>query len=405
MLLHGKAIDSLTEDDLLALIGTEEDKTIDFKGHGYRYTDPKDDRWKGELLTDVTSFANADGGWIVCGMAENEGTATELIGLSEINPDEERRRLEQCINTGIEPLIHGLRVRIIDLPSAEGRTIVFYIPRSLTAPHRVKATRKFHVRRSNWNDEMNMDEVRAAFNLSSSYVEQIRSFRSQRLQALANNNLEELPVLLTDGYRMVLHVVPLLFSEPSSQVDLSVFGSRTPPRWVHQTYFHYGRHNLEGFVRPNGNAPASTPLGGYIQVFRNGAIEAVETGSTHQQGDRPLIGLTSIENFALENLGTCLPIQQNLGITPPLVIMLSLVGVKEHVFINYIGARFNIDHPPVTIWRNIIVTPDVVVENYPDKNMTSALKPAFDMLWNAAGWPRSMSYDSDGNWTGPKPTR
>ena len=47
--------------------------------------------------------------------------------------------------------------------------------------------------------------------------------------------------------------------------------------------------------------------------------------------------------------------------------------------------------------RDAIVLPEFIFENYPS-DLPRALKPVFDAIWNAAGWPRSLGYEDQGNW-------
>jgi len=41
--------------------------------------------------------------------------------------------------------------------------------------------------------------------------------------------------------------------------------------------------------------------------------------------------------------------------------------------------------------------PEVILENYPS-DIALTLKPTFDAIWNAAGWPASLNYDDQGEW-------
>ena len=47
--------------------------------------------------------------------------------------------------------------------------------------------------------------------------------------------------------------------------------------------------------------------------------------------------------------------------------------------------------------REILVLPDIVIEDYPDC-IASTLKPVFDTIWNACGFPRSLNYNDEGEW-------
>src|SRR5207302_590760 len=81
----------------------------------------------------------------------------------------------------------------------------------------------------------------------------------------------------------------------------------------------------------------------YIQLFRNGIIEAVDTFMLdHKNADGvPYIPSTTYENKLIEVLPGYLSIQEELGIELPTLIMLSLLGVRgyymavgEHLFMH-----------------------------------------------------------------------
>jgi hypothetical protein len=57
-------------------------------------------------------------------------------------------------------------------------------------------------------------------------------------------------------------------------------------------------------------------------------------------------------------------------------------------------ARGDLAHP---IDRDELIFPEVVADGY-EADIPTLIKPTFDALWNAAGWPRSLSYDANGRW-------
>jgi len=154
-LLGNKPLEQLAEDDLQKLVDTEiESRYIDYKEK--IYAPPPDaqlpleqserkrvkDRWKIELCNDVSSFANAAGGWIICGVLEDGGIATDVCGLgTNIDIEQEIARLEGAIFSGIEPSIPGLQFQSVTLQDAQkGNVLLIRVPRSYRAPHRVKET-------------------------------------------------------------------------------------------------------------------------------------------------------------------------------------------------------------------------------------------------------------------------
>jgi len=93
-----------------------------------------------------------------------------------------------------------------------------------------------------------------------------------------------------------------------------------------------------------------------------------------------------------------LSFERYLEIEPPIFVMLSLLavrgyemGVDESVFPFPMDAGYPVD-------RDDLLCPEIVVEDYESK-AADILRPAFDAIWQAAGWGRSMNYDKSGKWT------
>lgn len=413
MLFAGKTLQQISEADLTNLIGvTRENESVDFKE--FAYPQPPEDQlpadqrererikneWKVDLCSDLSALANASGGWIICGMKEQGGLATELCGLgTQINAEREIARLGQAANSGIEPPITGVAFQAINLQDeTKSKVILIHVPRSFRAPHRVKATRKFHVRRSGRNDEMNLDELRASFNLSESLVERIKTFRLDRTHALEDNDEGELPLLLGEGVKLVLHVVPLSFSAPTSSVDLSPFQSNTSAAWVANDGYYGNRYfNFDGVLIRDSHLRNGLPTE-YTQIFRNGAIEYVEAFHQEIVDESSVVHLGWVERDSLTHLERGLRTQQNLGIDMPVVVMLSLLGIQSFRLMAYGRDEFTrrpfLSEP---LKRDKLLFPDVLVNSY-SEDIRTIIKPVFDVAFQAGGWARSSSYDENGNW-------
>lgn len=69
------------------------------------------DKVKADISKDVSSCANSAGGVIIYGMEEDEQPPHKAKALSPIDPAKcSKERLEQVINSRIQPRIHGLRI-------------------------------------------------------------------------------------------------------------------------------------------------------------------------------------------------------------------------------------------------------------------------------------------------------
>jgi predicted HTH transcriptional regulator len=135
-----KPVEEIEESDLLALIsnGAMEGKTLEYK----RDRIGQSDNDKKEFLYDVSSFANAAGGYLVLGLAEKDGLPIAVPGLTGINPDEEITRLQQIVRDGIRPPILGLQFAAIPLKNGAA-AIVIQIPKSWNPPHQVTYQKMF----------------------------------------------------------------------------------------------------------------------------------------------------------------------------------------------------------------------------------------------------------------------
>ena len=91
-----------------------------------------------EFLADVSSFANATGGYLIYGIKEESGIPVEVCGLAGINPDAEILRLESMIRDGLKPRItSNISIRKISLKTSN-TVIIIHIPRSWVSPHMIK---------------------------------------------------------------------------------------------------------------------------------------------------------------------------------------------------------------------------------------------------------------------------
>lgn len=412
MLLNGKAIGDITEADLRALVdvGAPETDRLDFK----RELPEANDNSKFPAL--VSAFANANGGHIIYGMEEKEGIASELIGLTSnmIGKTEAVTHLQNLANSGIEPRIPGLRIREIKL-SQEGRwAIVVYVPRSIAAPHQITNGRKFYRRYAKGNAEMNVEELRRAFGLSEAFTERTHSFRRQRVTSLAQLAMSEgtVPVRINNGITLVVHMLPLDFSESQIAVDLSRFDPQRQGGSANVRLLKYsdsGRYNAYGFVRPNGYEPnPNVGLDGYTQIFRNGAVEIVQIlpesvlpPSNYTQGgfNEKFLNLFRADSYILDYVEDAQELSVNLDVEFPLVVMVSVLKVGD----KKLSFRAEGIEPNRFEWQRPqhkpqdLLLPDLVLQELP-ASVPQSIRPILDVLWQAGGIEKSLSFDPQGNW-------
>ena len=402
-----KPFDGITKEDIDALIPNEvrEGRTVEYKS----ILPGGSDSDKKEFLADASSFANASGGDLLYGMEEDDGKPVAATGLADINVDAEILRLDNILRDGLDPRIPGLRMRAIE-GFPQGPILLVRVPNSWASPHMVtfKGNSRFFTRNSAGKHQMDTTEIRSAFALSESLRERIVRFRDNRLGKIIAGDT---PVLLGDVPKIVLHVLPVsAFARDVRLVPSAVDEQKDTllPIGGHATD---GRYNVDGFVRYCDYGNDSAHLYDYCQLFRNGIIEAVNTGIiSPSDGGHKNIPSEIFECRFVYTLQSYLDGYRRLDVQPPVIVMLSIIGAKDYEMAVDLrlgpAARLASYHATV-IDRDILMLPDVLIQEYPSEDalqgddgnaVARILQPILDAVWNAAGWPHSMYFDADKNW-------
>ncbi len=377
----------MIETDLRRLIenGVEEGKTIEYKRDLPGTTDSE----KKEFLADLSSFANTAGGWLYYGIREENRLPVELVGAENSNEDEAIQRLENLARDGIQPRLPSFH--IIPVRLASSKTILaIEIPRSWALPHRVtlKGDDKFYCRNSGGKYPVDVTELRHLFAQSESLADRMRRFRQDRLAIIQSG---ESPLTRSATAKVVLHLISVQAFEPGVAFDLSGIDTRWQslgPLFAPVWNF---RHNFDGALTYSVEHSTGATLS-YLQLFRTGIIEA---GDTHLlgagRGSKYIPGAAFEEKLAL-TVGPYLDRLRELGVQPPVYLglsLLSVLGYRMAVSPGFDGPQNN------TIDREDLVVPEIRIDDF-SADFLKILRPVFDVVWNAAGWPGSIYYGSDG---------
>jgi hypothetical protein len=394
-MLFPKTLELIDADDIRSLVENrvKEGDRLEYK-ESLPKPDNNDERIK--FLCTVASLANSLGGDIVIGLGERrEGTRKtgELFvkGLNDsgYDFDRERNRLTEMILKGIDPRIGRVGISQIE-GLGEGPVIVVRVPRSLNSPHMVTFNEfnRFFARHSGGRYAMNVREIRQSFLASELLPERIRTFRNERVTAIVNG---ELPVTMTPEAKIALHVVPYSALDDRAVCDVAVaFERRNELRTLGDTN-KSGRHNLDGFVVFGGRSSNAPEYDSYIQVFRNGVVEAVNSSilEGNRSGEIPSVHYEREINATYASI---LKLLQSLGIEPPLAVLLTLTGVRGLTMA--LDQRWILPRPS-KIDRDLLLLPEIVIESF-DQSPEEHLKPLFLMIWQAAGFDRNYNYDQQG---------
>jgi hypothetical protein len=366
-----------------------EGKTVEYKRDPYGTRDED----KKELLKDVSSFANTQGGDILIGVDEDKGVPTGIPGVAVPDIDKEKLRLEEVIRRGLDPRI-DFAIHHVPTPASTA-VIIIRVQESLLFPHRVVYQGRFGefwARSSAGKYSMDTDELRRAFTLSATIYEQIRRFRSERVAQVSKG---ETPVPLPPGGRLIVHLIPVSSFRSRQLFDVATMpnlATQFPPMgtsgWDH-------RLNLDGHVSYSGGRTEGMSRS-YTQFFRSGVVEAVISDvvtDDKKQGKLLLAGY--FERTLLQDFPRVLSGFGQVGVQPPFWGFLTITGVR--------GARIPTDNYCAdnihTIDRDTLSLPEFIIDDL-NADVVNLLRPVFDLIWNASGFVRSFNFDTKGKWVG-----
>ena len=226
--------------------------------------------------------------------------------------------------------------------------------------------------------------------------DRITAFRCSRLDKIAAG---ETPVALHGIARLVLHVIPVTAFSTSNSVDMQ----RAKDDWYLLALLtgrpDDHRYNVDGLLvyGDAGHArDCAVEYTMYTQLFGNGVIEAVDEYLLNLPGARSVPG-RMLERHVRNACVSMLNLLRKLQVDPPIHVFLTLTGVKGYT----IDVQDSEVHWPDEV-RNRAIDRDVVhgtagvIESYGLRNTRRALRPLFDQVWRAAGWPAAQDYGSSG---------
>jgi len=373
---------------------------------------------KKEILQDISAFANTDGGLLIYGIEDRKGVPKALVGLSFSKEQSTaiRDKISDYVKYNLEPPIYSIDFRDIDVLQSKV-AFVFRIRKSVNAPHRIKLKDSdvFYGRRSNGVYPMNVDDMRAAFTLSEARTQMIRSFKNSSVSYAPYDADSVLP-FKTDA-KILLHLIPADAFVAGKRYELNALfkdSEALKPMFRRAGGFsNVGPHskitrrfNLNGILKfcyyvyrtpdPVDNRNIETKWAQYtkVQLHTNGIIEASEGMMLNENGTKHL-NIDFLESGVIDCVRDYLDCLQHLGVTPPIFTFLTLTGVEGydlskswHCYPDAFGA---------TIDTNVLEVAETLIPEFGVES-AMAMKPCFDSIWNACGYPKSMNFDEEGKY-------
>ncbi len=358
-------------------------RTIELKENAY--PDCVDGR--AELLADVSSLANTGGGDIIIGMTSTDGVPTGLAPLAG-DPQQELARLEAWLAGGIEPQIPDVRMRVVPLRD-KGAALIIRVPPSRTPPHRViyNGVNRFWARSSAGKFEPDVEELRGIFSRTRRISDGVRRLRLDRLDRIQSNLT---PASLASRRLLVLHVIPhsaFDFGRALSPAVIKEHRASFPP--LGRNSVNNWRFNFEGLITLSNADEAATQHHAYVQIFRNGAVEAVSSIGDPVSGVIDFAHLkwlvTRYCRLYCAGLGAC-------GIDPPLSIGVTAMGVNGCQILSD-PRESRADMRSINAERLDYVEVSLDTLEFDDHAYRRALRPLWDQIDNTAGRAGSQAYE------------
>lgn len=368
-----------------------ESPTLDFK----RDIPTNQAEEKTEFLKDISALANTDGGDLVYGIAEADGTAESIKPIAGESADAAIRRFAQVLDGGIEPRIQGVRFRAVDVEG--GYVFIIRVPASFEGPHglRVGSSRRFVTRNGTGTSDMSFDQLRNAFDRTATLGERAARFIQDRQSAIIDGRGAR---RLADGPIAVVHFVPLAGLAGRQTIDWNALYRKDFVNFVSHDWGGGSRtFNLDGIVVHPGGKPANGDEA-YAQIFRTGAVEAVRMiGGTREFGnkERNIIFSGTMTDFYRESLNGAARHMANWGLQGPALVGVSLLRVEGYE----LGVGQVTHRSPVTSDRPHLILPHVWVPNLETLVLDEVARPVLDTIWQAFDMQSCYDYDDNGKYS------
>lgn len=208
-----------------------------------------------------------------------------------------------------------------------------------------------------------------------------------RIKDLEENNISN---DIIDGAKFAVHLIPLESIAKNLQLSIKELKHTLSLKPFYTTGWD-DKINKDGFCTfakwPGYNEPHS-----YVQFFRNGIIESVDSGILMPRDGVKYIPFIKFEKDIIQHIReNYLKALRNIGVKLPIAINITLFNVSDYF------VSVNPKYPRDRISESTLRLPPVIINSW-EENIATLLKSSFDIMWNHCGFEGSLNYDSNGEW-------
>lgn len=251
--INGKPIISCNLEDLQIIVGNpdyRENEYIDYKENfaflEFDKQDPRKIEHKAEFKSDICSFANTEGGYLIFGVREQRGIASELIGVDISNNNTDKFELD-CKNIlqGILPKMPSIKFHFILLNNGK-YLVILLIQKDSFSPYvhlLNESNYRIYKRVGNGKATMSYSEMKMQFNQSLSLDREIDHFRKSRIDYFRSIEDD------TDAYSrfILLHIIPDTFLDRSHNKSMYILNRQNNNK-ISRIFSPF---DCSSYVRPN----------------------------------------------------------------------------------------------------------------------------------------------------------
>lgn len=379
--INGKTFLECTAEDLAELLDNpdfRENEYIDYKAT-FSFLDksrgtPDRDKGIAEFRSDVCSFANAGGGYLIYGISEVRGIAKEIIGIDIPNGNTDRFELDRKNNLNqIQPKMPSLQFKFV--PLLDGKyVVIIYIHRDGYAPYvhlENETNYKIFKRIGNGKIAVGYMELKNMFNQSLSIEDEVRQYRQCRIDYYRNQ--EETADFRYSRF-LLFHIIPDTFTDSTYKKNLfllqrqqrnlkfrSIFDGTCWDSWIQPNvdgirFSSSGNTGADCLLNNNGIAECFIPLYEFLHI-----------GDRYPYGKFPSVAVW--ERFD-SVVGQYINVMKPLLETKRLFLCVSIIGCK-----NAMSESDAETYYPGRLDRDTIICDPVVIENIDvERDIEDAMK-------------------------------
>lgn len=233
--------------------------------------------------------------------------------------------------------------------------------------------------------------------------EKINNLFQNRLLELNNGEYHK---NIPSPNRMLIHMISIDALNANRSLDLEIVFNNfenhlKPPGCI------LGRgveRNYHGLLVSCGPDPYSDNYVGYVQLYRNGMIEAIDSSllkpTTQLHGrsySKPVkkLGMWDLEKNIIRSCKMYLNTLKKIEVSLPIYLFLSFIHMRDYKISLVPYENTFISRDSEVTKKDEILLQRIKIDDF-EVDFEKKLKPSFDIFWNAFNQPGSRNYDRNG---------